>query len=591
MTLETTTRVKVHTGNGVTTVFPYDFFIPTVDDLEVYLYDITDMTLTLLSSALYSVTGLGTDTFGSVTYPLSGSPISSDEQLRIVRTVPLTQETDLSNQGAFYLQALEDRLDRLTMMVQQLQEQQDRMPKATVGEIFVNDLPAKSALANKYLTFDANGEPQASSVVSVGSLVLPVSIANGGTGAASAGAARTALGLGSGDTPAFTSFTVSDKAAAKQALDLGTDDIPNFAGIRKTGVITPTALSANVNDYNPTGLSAAGIIRLGSDIARSITGLTAQADGTEIQLININTSFILTFTFEDASSSAANRFLFDASIAVYPNSALTVRYDGTSSRWRMVNKASQERPQGYLYGMILTNNAGDTTNDIDISAGTARAANTTNINLSAITKRLDAAWAVGTNQGGLDTGSIGNGTYHVHAIKRMDTLVTDVLFSLSVGAPTLPTGYTVSRRIGAFVRAAGAIVPFIHDDNRFTLKVPVRDSAANPGTAAVTRTLASIPTGIRVEAILEHAIRDLTTDFETYGLLSDLSITDSVPSVSLRDAMTFDPGGSANTIGRAPRNIMTNTSAQIRSRLSASNADITEDIITYGWIDNRDIFH
>ena len=38
-----------------------------------------------------------------------------------------------------------------------------------------------------------------------------------------------------------------------------------------------------------------------------------------------------------------------------------------------------------------------------------------------VVKRLDAAWAVGTNQGGLDTGAEGVSTwYHLWLIKRTD---------------------------------------------------------------------------------------------------------------------------------------------------------------------------
>jgi hypothetical protein len=60
-------------------------------------------------------------------------------------------------------------------------------------------------------------------------------------------------------------------------------------------------------------------------------------------------------------------------------------------------------------GLILSNNVTDATNDIDIAAGVATAYDGTYWRpfelTSAITKRLDAAWAVGTGNGGLDTGS------------------------------------------------------------------------------------------------------------------------------------------------------------------------------------------
>jgi hypothetical protein len=89
--------------------------------------------------------------------------------------------------------------------------------------------------------------------------------------------------------------------------------------------------------------------------------------------------------------------------------------------------------QNYLTGLKLSNNATDATNDIDIAKGQAMdSTNTGMMTLaSTLTKQLDAAWSVGTGAGGLDQGSIANATYHVHAIKRVDTSVVDAIYSLS----------------------------------------------------------------------------------------------------------------------------------------------------------------
>lgn len=64
-------------------------------------------------------------------------------------------------------------------------------------------------------------------------------------------------------------------------------------------------------------------------------------------------------------------------------------------------------------------------------------------------------WVVGTNQGGLDTGTVKTGFYAVHLIQRSDTGVVDVLFSLSAGGPTSPTNYDRFRRIGTLLYASG----------------------------------------------------------------------------------------------------------------------------------------
>ena len=70
----------------------------------------------------------------------------------------------------------------------------------------------------------------------------------------------------------------------------------------------------------------------------------------------------------------------------------------------------------------------------------------------------------------------------------------------SVAAPALPTSYTKQRRIGSFLtNGASQIVEYIQDADRFQWKFCVLDiDVSNPGINAVTRTLASVPTGVNV---------------------------------------------------------------------------------------------
>jgi len=247
-------------------------------------------------------------------------------------------------------------------------------------------------------------------------------------------------------------------------------------------------------------------------------------------------------------------------------------------------------PPGFLFGCTLSNTPADLVNDISIAAGKARDA-TDGVNIilaAALTKRLDANWVVGDAQGGLDTGSAANVTYHVWLIKRSDTGVVDALFSLSATAPTMPTDYTHKRRIGSILREAGNIVAFRQAGDKFWRSVPTGDlSAANPGTAAVTRTL-KVPIGVQVEAMVIHTVLEHVANQVYYGLLSSLLDTSSVPSAAIHDVAIYLIGADEATTSSVSREITTNTSAQIRSRLSDSQATTTEMITTLGWIDTRD---
>lgn len=114
-------------------------------------------------------------------------------------------------------------------------------------------------------------------------------------------------------------------------------------------------------------------------------------------------------------------------------------------------------PRMWISGLTYAR-AADTDHDTTISAGEAMDdTNAQNMILSAaLTKQIDAAWAVGTNQGGMDTGSVGNSTwYYIWLIKRSDTGVVDALYSASSSSPTMPANYDYKRLIGA-VRTDGS---------------------------------------------------------------------------------------------------------------------------------------
>jgi hypothetical protein len=104
------------------------------------------------------------------------------------------------------------------------------------------------------------------------------------------------------------------------------------------GDISPPALTASVNDYNPTGLSTASTIRFSGNAIWSITGLQGGADGRLLTLYNVG-GFATIFPNESSSSTAGNRFAFGSDIIVGPNQGLIIQYDAVVSggRWRALS--------------------------------------------------------------------------------------------------------------------------------------------------------------------------------------------------------------------------------------------------------------
>lgn len=99
--------------------------------------------------------------------------------------------------------------------------------------------------------------------------------------------------------------------------------------------ITPAALSADQNNYNPTGLATADVLRLeSSGTPRNITGLAGGADGRIILIRNIGATYNVVLKNESASSDADKRFALGGNdVSVGPGQGVILQYDATLSRW------------------------------------------------------------------------------------------------------------------------------------------------------------------------------------------------------------------------------------------------------------------
>lgn len=268
MTISSETNKVTYPGNSATTVWNYGFYVPTNENIQVILTD-SSGTDTTVDPTDYTVTGAGDDNGGTVTYPLSGSPIDSSYQLTIKRNMEYLQEISFQNQGANYPTAIEEGLDNATMQIQQLAEIISRALKFSVVDESVSDLPAAADRANKYLTFDDDGNPSVTAAVDASTISVSVFMESLLL-AASAAAARTALGVGvTGTLGQAGADTILGNPSAS------TDD-PSF-----NSLVTYIARL-----YNTRG----GILRRGSSawegLALGTIGQALQSDGTDIGYSN-----------------------------------------------------------------------------------------------------------------------------------------------------------------------------------------------------------------------------------------------------------------------------------------------------------------
>lgn len=253
-------------------------------------------------------------------------------------------------------------------------------------------------------------------------------------------------------------------------------------------------------------------------------------------------------------------------------------------------------PHGYIWDLTMVTNGADATNDLDVQAGEALAESHDDVMVlpSTIIKRIDANWAVGTNQGGLNTGSVAANTwYEVHLIKRPDTGVVDVMFTTTANRATLPANYTKQRRIGWLRRGAAANIAFTQVGDYFTLTTQVNDLTTAPTATATAATLTAPPSSIaRFRATLFcTAMTAAAFTITTFSEIVEGNITPAhntgVASLVLG---TGNATATANDFGAAGHfELRVSSSSQIEhdSALGAGLTGGEIDISTFGWIDRR----
>lgn len=148
------TRRVVYAASG-TGPYNFTFEILAAGDIAVY----KDDTLLVLTTN-YTVT-INANGTGFVT--LTATPTGAT-QIAIVGNRTISRVTDFVTGGDFFANTLNDELDQQTIFAQQNAEGLGRALQApqTDPTTINMTLPGKTARANKYLSFDSNGNPTAS---------------------------------------------------------------------------------------------------------------------------------------------------------------------------------------------------------------------------------------------------------------------------------------------------------------------------------------------------------------------------------------------------------------------------------------------
>lgn len=261
------------------TVFPYPFPITQDSDLIAIVGGVT-----LATDAGYTLSGQGNDTGGNLTFAVG---LTTGTVLTLFRDIPIERLTEIGQNSGFSSEGFNFEFNNIYLIMQQLEADINlslRIPNTNNPAPTTELLPAN--YANKYLGFDANGNPTPVALTSSGAitqailtaLINPQTPAEAAVGVVpvqlvySAGIVdRYAVNTVPGTTDMSTAF--SNCIAANQASTMlsaqyftsATVTVTSGKGLFGTGLINPSSASPLAFGSIVVGaLSLAAVVQIGS---------------------------------------------------------------------------------------------------------------------------------------------------------------------------------------------------------------------------------------------------------------------------------------------------------------------------------------
>lgn len=300
MTVSSALNRKSYSGDGSTVAFatsPVIFFDDS--DLRVYRVDADGVATLQTITTHYTVSG-GAGAVGTVTTVYT---LAADEEILIIRSVPLVQEADFVNNDPSDAEVAEDALDKLTMMVQQLQEQVDRslvLPvQTTLSSI---EIPDPTGKAGQIMVANAGGDGFDLTAAIDTDLVTVTPFAATLLDDTTAAAARTTLGLTIG-----TDVQAQDaELAAIAGLTSAANKVPYFTGSGTAAVTDLTAFARTLLD-DATAVAARATLGVSSPIAFNVLDYGLLGDDSTDNTSAFNT---LLATVKNSGAAGVKRIYF-----------------------------------------------------------------------------------------------------------------------------------------------------------------------------------------------------------------------------------------------------------------------------------------
>ena len=236
------------------------------------------------------------------------------------------------------------------------------------------------------------------------------------------------------------------KAGDKGFVRFSTTDTIPASALPARVIISPAQITADQDDYNPSGFGGADVVRLDFDAAGyTITGFNAESAGEEKVIVNVSVYYAI-IAAEHPDSTAANRISGAEHFVLAPNGTVRIVYDDTTDRWRVVSNSTVPAGLGMsAFGQWFSQMPGST-NQSDhpfLGLGTSGTGASNANNPSTTT--LPASWS-------LTTGTTATGTSTIYLIKNNVTFAAFGGAHLcAFGTVWLPTLSTSGQRYTAVV--------------------------------------------------------------------------------------------------------------------------------------------
>lgn len=313
MTVSNPTNLVSLIGNGLTTDFPFSFLIPAGTAVITTTEIATSVESEAISPSLYSVSGEDNPAGGSVTYPLTGSPLSSAYRLNIKRILPIAQALDLTDQSSYLPTLLENQLDNIVMMLSQHEELLSRAITVGPGGGSTNLV---STLVDAVSTIAANVAAAQLAEDNAETAASAAVVAQAAAEAAAAGLTTMPVQM---NAAASTTFVDADVIAARKAAD-GSLIKDTWANIKALFVLVTQIVTTAQYRSNTSG--------------KVLTTDQVWAAGAEVTLTDAATIAVDFSTFiNGVVTLAGNRALGNpTNLKVGQTGVIRIVQDGTGSR-------------------------------------------------------------------------------------------------------------------------------------------------------------------------------------------------------------------------------------------------------------------